>query len=216
MTILPNKSKTKYFIQIIGITNALIWTTFLVDNIIDKQNKELTLALLVFVYFFFLIIIAIFIKKKKINTHAIGFCIPRISRKMIGIYSILTMPLLYGLSLLWEWYQYISPLYIIWMFLVGIVEEVLCRGLIKDVFIEQTNKFYILMSATIFSSLHIPTALASNPTEFSIFATVLTTFLIGIMLALVFTVSNSIYPAIIYHILHNIVFFLPLPYRNNG
>ncbi|MGL6249208.1 MAG: CPBP family glutamic-type intramembrane protease, partial [Culicoidibacterales bacterium] len=46
--------------------------------------------------------------------------------------------------------------------------------------------------------------------------TVLTTFLIGIMLALVFTVSNSIYPAIIYHILHNIVFFLPLPYRNNG
>ncbi|MGL5382252.1 MAG: lysostaphin resistance A-like protein [Cetobacterium sp.] len=198
------------------IAGGLIFAVLLVGKLIDKQNKALTLSVLLFVYFAFLIVITLFIKRKKIDTYVLGLCRPVFSKQTRVIYIMMTLPLVYGIVLLWEFYQYISPLYIIWMFLVGITEEILCRGLLRDVFIEQTNKFYVLMSATIFSSLHIITALTSNPTEFSIFIVMLNSFLIGIMLAIVFVVSTSIYPAIIYHILHNIVFFLPLPYINNG
>lgn len=214
MNMLLSKNKRVILLEVIGLQIGLITVVMIINYIIDvylnKHYPQISAYLLIVTYICFLTLMYLFIVNKKIHKSQIGFSKIQFTKQNVSTYFIVFIPLVFGILTVWELYEYLTILYIILMILVGAIEEVLFRGLLKYVCMNQSKICYVLLSSTLFSLAHV-----FVNTENMIFL-LLSTFLIGIMLALFFLVQESIYPLIIYHILHNVVFFIPIPLVTSG
>ncbi|MDF2590206.1 MAG: hypothetical protein K0S41_4047 [Anaerocolumna sp.] len=92
-------------------------------------------------------------------------------------------------------------LILIFTLLVGYTEETIFRGIIRVKLQVKSSSFYIVFSSIFFGILHMANAL--NGELIGVIMQVINAFLIGIILALLITVSDNIIPLVLFHFLYD-------------
>ena len=80
-------------------------------------------------------------------------------------------------------------------------EEIYFRGFLYEYFLDKLGKFSgLILQAAIFSIAHVTQLSHVQSTDLRFFVS---TFATGIVLGLLYRISNSLYPSIVFHLLYN-------------
>lgn len=203
------KNKTNLFVQMIVIEMGLLGILMIINKITDVyllgDAKVIGSYVIIAIYLVTIGVIFLLMRWNKVTRVDIGLRKIQYDRKNVISYVLMFSMLIYGVSVLLGVYQYITGLYILMMVLVGIVEELLFRGLAQVVFQDLKRSHYIILSAVIFALAHV--FVTTNTLALTIF----NAFLYGMQAVLFLEITKSLYPFLIFHILFNIVYFVPLP-----
>lgn len=90
----------------------------------------------------------------------------------------------------------------IFTIIVGYTEESLFRGILREKLKYKGTTFYIIFSSIFFGVLHMANAFSGNDL-FSTVLQVINAFLVGLILAQLFTVVDNIIPLILFHFIYN-------------
>lgn len=173
-----------------------------------SNNHFLIIYLQIAIYFIFLLITSFFLYKEQIDKRSIGLkklnTLPSKGMIMYLLLSFIIGYKIYSINMsLGEVNLLIIISMIIKMLFVGIVEEVLSRGLYYYLFAGKKILHFVVISSLIFSLLHIPANIDAVFPQ--LYLALINTFLLGVILSLILVVEESIYPCILFHTLFNIV-----------
>ncbi|WP_099203588.1 CPBP family intramembrane glutamic endopeptidase [Miniphocaeibacter massiliensis] len=90
---------------------------------------------------------------------------------------------------------------------VGISEELFFRGIILNILSEKSKRYAILVSAILFSILHL-TNIAGGISIKYVVLQVVFSFIFGVVAGQITVISRSLLPAIIWHFTHDFIAFL--------
>ncbi|MGL6009645.1 MAG: CPBP family intramembrane glutamic endopeptidase [Culicoidibacterales bacterium] len=175
------------------------------DVYLIGDSKVIGSYVIIAIYLITIGVIFLLMRWNKVTRADVGLRKIQYDRKNVISYVLMFSMLMYGVSVLLGAYQYITGMYILMMVLVGIVEELLFRGLAQVVFQDLKRSQYIILSAVIFALAHV--FVTTNTLALTIF----NAFLYGMQAALFLEITKSLYPLLIFHVLFNIVYFVPLP-----
>ncbi|MGM0126333.1 hypothetical protein IGI37_003762 [Enterococcus sp. AZ194] len=146
-----------------------------------------------------------YIKRKSITRMELGFKKGRVERTLslfMGV-IVLIQPAILGL----DWTIAFSTVLLIaiQMILVGFVEEVLFRGIFYYYLKEKKTSTYILFSSIVFGILHIASGLNPETAAMLVVLQIINALLLGVVFALIYLRTKSIYVTILFHGLFNLL-----------
>ncbi|MHC5228292.1 CPBP family intramembrane glutamic endopeptidase [Enterococcus sp. LJL99] len=102
-------------------------------------------------------------------------------------------------------------LLVVQMLLVGYTEEVLFRSIYYYFLKKKSSTFFILFSSITFGILHIASVLNPNTTIVLVILQIINALLLGVVFAVLYLITKTIYIVILFHSLFNIFASICLP-----
>ncbi|MGM0238220.1 lysostaphin resistance A-like protein [Enterococcus sp. AZ103] len=155
------------------------------------------------------IILTLFMKKRKLTNF--GFQKRKIAGKnwLFMFIIILIQPLVLGLQSKLSFSLLV--LMLLQMILVGYVEEVLFRGIFYYYLQAKGTIIYLLFSSLVFGLLHFASSLNPDTALILVVLQVINALLLGLVFAVLYLSSKTIYLSIIFHTLFNLLAVISNP-----
>jgi hypothetical protein len=156
------------------------------------------------------IVAVVFSIIKNRNLTSIGFCKPEknSSKKLLYYIPMLVVALLaWVLGIDFDKGRGFILAYLFFTLSVGFAEEIYFRGIICNMWIEESEKKAIILSSVLFGICHLMNVLGGA----SLIQTIVQicfAFVYGVAVALIFMIGKSILPCILLHAFHNFCSFI--------
>lgn len=186
-----------------GFALTLVVSIFSAIGVIFGLNDTGVIALQILAFALCSIVIAGYMRKKDASLKLFGFRKPKLTLTIIlfSMAIILIQPLVLGFN------RSLTPTFVglilLQMVLVGFVEESLFRS-VFFFFLQDNKKVYIVFSSIVFGLLHAASGINPEFPLVLVLLQVVNALLLGIILALLYLKTHSIYTTILLHTLFNL------------
>ncbi|MBO1308033.1 CPBP family intramembrane metalloprotease [Enterococcus sp. 669A] len=197
----------KIYLKLIGMALGLtvvvsLFTAFGMIFQLEEaglQGCQIAAFLLAAIFFFY------YMRRKDRSLRGFGFVTKPVSRGFYGYIAlvVLVQPLIFGVNTALSLAA--VCLIVVQMLLVGFVEEALFRGIFFYFLRDKGLKVTVVFSSVVFGLLHMSSGLNPEMTSALVMLQVVNALLVGVVFALLYYQTGTIYIGIVFHALFDIL-----------
>ncbi|MGM0216229.1 lysostaphin resistance A-like protein [Enterococcus sp. AZ109] len=195
------------YLKLIGLALGLtvLVSVFTAMGMVLQYSEQGLLGCQLAAFFMAAVFFYYYMKKKDRTLRMFGFVKKSVSKWIYGYITlvVLVQPIVFGVNA--DLSLITVLLIVVQMLLVGFVEEALFRGIFFYFLRDKGLKVMVLFSSVVFGLLHIASGLNPETTPILVLLQVVNALLVGVVFALLYYQTGTIYIGIVFHALFDIL-----------
>ncbi|MDH6363741.1 membrane protease YdiL (CAAX protease family) [Enterococcus sp. PF1-24] len=196
----------KTYLKLVGAAIALtmVISVFSAASVILQLTDNGIIACQIAAFLLLAVVLFLYMKKQDASLQTFGFTKKVVAKKIYGFIALVVaiQPIILGID--FSLSLTTIGLIVIQMILVGFVEESLFRSIFRYYLKNNKPKTYLLFSSIIFGVLHLASGLNPDAAPVLVLLQIVNALLLGLVFALLYYHTQTIYLVMIFHSLFNI------------